>query len=80
MNRFIESTTGTVLFRMSRNAECYKGDKGKFEVRYQQGRRKLFFTLLDAFLFYFTIEEEAELWEKTHEPVLIETKVKLCLN
>lgn len=80
MNRFIQPTTDTILFRMSRNAEHYKGDRGRFEVRYQQMHRKVFFTLLEAFLFYFTVEQEAELWENSNHPVLIESKVKLCLN
>ncbi|MDQ3278367.1 MAG: hypothetical protein M3Q06_08565 [Bacteroidota bacterium] len=80
MNRFIQSTEGTVLFRMTNNAEYYNEGKGVFEVRcpYQQYRR--FPTLLEAFLFYYTVEEEAELWDKTAGPVLIESKIKLSLN
>jgi hypothetical protein len=80
MNRFILSAEGTVLFRMSNNAEYYNEGKGIFEVRYQQTFAKNFPTLLEAFLFYYTVEEEAELWDKTTQPLLIESKVRFFLN
>jgi hypothetical protein len=80
MHRFIQSATGTILFRMSVDAEHYTSEKGKFEVRYQQVRSQFFATLLEAFLFYYTVDEEAELWDKTSKPVLVECKVKLFLN
>ena len=80
MNRFIPSATGTVLFRMSRNAGYYPPERGCFEVRYQKTQRRIFFTLPEAFLFYITLEEAAELWEMTDEPIPIEAKVELFLN
>lgn len=80
MNRFIQSGSDTVLFRMTNRAEYYKEDRGYFEVRYQQNLTRSFPTLLEAFLFYYTVEEEAELWDKTEEPLLIESKIMLYLN
>ena len=80
MNRFIPSTEGTILFRMSNSAEYYNEDRGVFEVRYNGIHTRLFPTLLEAFLFYYTVEEEAQLWDKTLSPMLIESKVKLHLN
>jgi hypothetical protein len=80
MNRFIQSTEGTVLFRMTNNAEYYNEGRGVFEVRYGRGHFRSFPSLLEAFLFYYTIEEEAELWDKTTDVVLIESKIKLSLN
>ena len=68
MNRFIH------------NAEYYNEGKGVFEVRYRRYLSRRFPTLLEAFLFYYTIEEAAELWDKTDEAVLIECKIKLSLN
>jgi hypothetical protein len=80
MNRFIHSAEGTVLFRMSNDAEYYNEGKGVFEVRYNTIYTRLFPTLLEAFLFYYTVEEEAQLWDKTEGLFLIESKVKLHLN
>jgi hypothetical protein len=80
MNRFIHSTEGTVLFRMSNDAEYYNEGKGVFEVRYNAVFTRLFSSLLEAFLFYYTVEEEAQLWDKTSSPLLIESKVKLHMN
>jgi hypothetical protein len=80
MNRFIPSTEGTILFRMSNNAEYYNEDRGVFEVRYNTLHVKRFSTLLEAFLFYYTVEDEAQLWDKTVSPLLVESKVKLHLN
>jgi hypothetical protein len=80
MNRFIPSTEGTILFRMSNNAEYYNENNGVFEVRYNTIYTRLFPTLLEAFLFYYTVEEEAQLWDKTVSPMLIESKIKLYMN
>lgn len=80
MNRFILSAEGTILFRMSNNAEYYNEDQGIFEVRYQSRFTRTFPSLLEAFLFYYTIEEEAELWDNTKEPLMIESKIKFFLN
>lgn len=80
MNRFILSAEGTILFRMSNNAEYYNEDRGTFEVRYQARFTRTFPTLLEAFLFYYSVEEEAELWDNTVVPHLIESKIKFYLN
>jgi hypothetical protein len=80
MNRFIQGAAGTVMFRMSSAAEHYKEDEGNFIVKYKQSLSRFFPTLLEAFLFYYTVEEEAELWDLTTEPVLVEVKIKLYLN
>ena len=80
MNRFIQSDAGTVLFRLSKDAENYSELEGMFEVKYQQVRSRFFPSLLEAFLFYYTIDEEAQLWHNTADPVLVECKVKLYLN
>lgn len=80
MNRFIQSREGTVLFRMTNNAESYHEGNGVFEVHYRHLHCRRFPTLLEAFLFYYTVEDEAELWDKTAGAVLIESKIKLSLN
>ena len=80
MNRFIPSTEGTILFRMSNSAEYYNENKGQFEVRYNAIHSRHFDTLLEAFLFYYTVEEEAQLWDYTSMPFLIESKIKLHMN
>ena len=80
MNRFILAEEGTVLFRMSNRAEYYNEDKGLFEVRYNRTKARFFHTFFEAFLFYYTVEGEAEFWDKTHKPELIENKIKLHLN
>jgi hypothetical protein len=80
MNRYIESGTGIVMFRMSSNAEYYTEREGKFEVKYRHIHSRSFPTLLEAFLFYYTVDEEAQLWDKTTEPVLVEEKRMLYLN
>lgn len=80
MNRYIQSGEGVVLFRMTPNAEHYNEREGTFEVKYRHTKSRLFPTLLEAFLFYYTVDEEAELWDKTSKSVLIEAKIKLFLN
>lgn len=80
MNRFIQSTEGTVLFRMSNHAEYYSEGKGVFEVRCKSQHNRLFPTLLEAFLFYFTLDEEAELWDRTAKPLMVERKIQISLN
>ncbi|HEY1021588.1 MAG TPA: hypothetical protein VGE06_04720 [Flavisolibacter sp.] len=80
MNRFIQSTEGTVLFRMTNHAEYYSEGKGLFEVRCKSQHNRRFPTLLEAFLFYFTLDEEAELWDQTAAPVMVESKIQIWLN
>ncbi|MDQ6609703.1 MAG: hypothetical protein M3Y85_07770 [Bacteroidota bacterium] len=80
MNRIFYPTSNVILFRLSDNAEHYRGGEGTFRVSYQKALSKNFPTLLEAFFFYMTIEEEAELWNVTDSEVLIESKVQLHLN
>ncbi|HVF80762.1 MAG TPA: hypothetical protein VM884_02470 [Flavisolibacter sp.] len=80
MNRIFYSTSNVILFRLSDNAERYRGSKGTFKVKYRNVRSRSYPTLLEAFLFYITLEEEAELWNITDENILIEKKVQLYLN
>lgn len=80
MNRIFYSTSNVILFRLSDNAERYRSAKGSFKVKYQNSRSRNYPTLLEAFLFYITLEEEAELWNVTDKNVLIEKKVQLYLN
>jgi hypothetical protein len=79
MNRMFPSTAEAVLFRLSDNAERFQSEEGSFKVTYH-GAQKTFPTLLDAFLFYITLDEEADLWSVSTSSVLIERKVKLYLN
>lgn len=80
MNRMFHPSAEVLLFRLSNGAEHHKGGKGKFIVTYQKNRKKAFSTLLEAFLFYITLDEAAFLWDITKEKTLIERKVTLCLN
>lgn len=80
MNRMFQSTAEALLFRLSDGAEHYKARKGCFKVVYQKKKEKSFQTLLEAFLFYITLEEEADLFDITDNVTLIERKVMLCMN
>lgn len=73
------STAEAVIFRLSDNAEHFKNSKGSFKVTYRD-TKKTFPQLLDAFLFYISLNEEADLWYVDKNTVLIERKVKLYLN
>ena len=80
MNRIFQPSADAVLFRLSNAAEFYKGDKGLFKVIYRKKYTKVFPTLLEAFLFYITTDEEADLFDISKGSVLIERKIKLFLN
>jgi hypothetical protein len=80
MNRIFHPSANTILFRMSDNAEHYKSEQGKFRVTYQSSNVKNFNSLLEAFLFYIALDDEAELWDMGKANVLVEKKVKMCLN
>lgn len=80
MNRFIPSGESVVLFRMSAGAEHHVAQSGNFQVLYKRSLSRFFPTLLEAFLFYYTVEEEAELWDNTAKPFLVEQKIRLHLN
>jgi hypothetical protein len=80
MNRIFHPSANTILFRMSDDAEHYKGHPGKFQVTFQSKKSKTFNNLLEAFLYYIAIDDEAELWDVSRSKVLVEKKVKMCLN
>lgn len=80
MNRIFHPSADAVLFRLSDAAEHYKGDKGRFKVIYQKSRKKFFSSLLEAFLFYITLDDEADLLDVSKGSRLIESKIKLYLN
>ncbi len=80
MNRIFYTSAEAFLFRLSDNAEHYKSDKGIFKVTFRQSRSRKFPTLVEAFLFYITLDDEAELWDVTKAYTLIERKAKLYLN
>jgi hypothetical protein len=80
MNRIFKPSADAILFRLSNGAEHYKGDKGLFKVIYRDRKVKIFPTLLEAFLFYITTDEEADLFDISNGSILIERKIKLCLN
>jgi len=80
MNRIFQPSADAILFRMSDAAEHYKGDKGQFKVIYQKSRKKVFPSLLEAFLFYITLDEEADLFDISNGSTLIESKIKLNMN
>ena len=80
MNRIFQPCAHAILFRLSDAAEHYKGDKGIFKVDYRKNSSKVFPTLLEAFLFYITLDEGAALYDVTKGSVLIEKKIELFLN
>lgn len=80
MNRVFQPSAHALLFRLSDAAEHYKGDKGLFKVNYRKKLSRVFPTLLEAFLFYITLDEEAALYDVAKGSVLIEQKIELCLN
>lgn len=80
MNRIFYSGAEAFYFRLSNNAEHYKTDDGVFRVSSRNNPAKSFPTLLEAFLFYITLDEEADLWDVSKGTTLIERKIKLCLN
>ena len=80
MNRVFQPCAHAILFRLSDAAEHYKGDKGLFKVAYRKKFSRIFPTLLEAFLFYITLDEEAELFDIANGSFLIEKKIELFLN
>lgn len=80
MNRIFHPSADIILFRMSDNAEHYKGEAGTFRVTFQSNKAKTFNSLLEAFLYYIAIDDEAELWDISGAKVLVEKKIKMCLN
>jgi hypothetical protein len=80
MNRVFHPSANIILFRMSDNAEHYKAEHGKFKVTYRANKGKNFTSLMEAFLFYIALDDEADLWEMGEKRILIEKKIKMCLN
>lgn len=80
MNRIFQPSAEAILFRLSDAAEHYKGHKGLYKVNYRKKLSRVFPTLLEAFLFYITLDEEASLFDVTNGSILIERKIHLHLN
>ena len=80
MNRIFQSSAEAFLFRLSDQAEHYKTDLGIYKVTSPNHPQKVFPNLLEAFLFYIGLDEEADLWDISTGSVLIERKVKMYLN
>ena len=80
MNRIFQPSADAILFRLSNGAEHYKGDRGLYKVTYRKKSARVFPTLLEAFLFYITLDEEADLFDISKDSILIERKIKLNLN
>ncbi len=80
MNRVFQPTADAMLFRLSDGAERYRNDKAIFKVIYQNGQKRIFHSLLEAFLFYITLDEGADLIDITAGDLLVERKVMMCMN
>ena len=80
MNRIFQPSAHAILYRLSDAAEHYKTCKGLFKVSYRKKMSRVFPTLLEAFLFYITLDEEAALYDISYGSTLIERKIQLCLN
>lgn len=80
MNRMFQPTADALLFRLSDGAERCRIKEGNFKVVYQKRKERNFPSLLEAFLFYITLDEEADLLHLDNGTTLIERKVQLCLN
>ena len=80
MNRIFQPSADAILFRLSDAAEHYRGNKGCFKVIYRKNQKKIFTSLVKAFLFYISLDEEAALLDISQGSRLIETKIKLYLN
>ena len=60
-------------------ANYFIRDEGRFQVRYKTEVMD-FDTLLKAFLFYESLGYEASIWDMTHEPILVESKILVTVN
>jgi hypothetical protein len=80
MNRVFHPSAHAILYRLSDAAEHYKSEGSLFRVNFRKKQSRTFHTLLEAFLFYITIEEEADLYDISKGSVLIERKIELFLN
>ena len=80
MNRIFQPAADALLFRMSDGAERCQIRKGTFKVVYQITKERTFPSLLEAFLFYITLDEAADLLHVNNGITLVERKVQLCLN
>jgi len=80
MNRVFHPSSHAILFRLSDAAEHYKNKGGIFQVHYGKKHSRTFSTLLEAFLFYIALDEEADLYDISNGSVIIERKIELSLN
>lgn len=80
MNRVFHPSSHAILFRLSDAAEHYKSKGGVFKVNFRKKQSRIFPNLLEAFLFYITLEEEADLYDISNGAFLIERKIELSLN
>lgn len=80
MNRLFQPSADVLLFRLSDAAERYTVRNGNFKVLYGTKQERRFPDLLDAFIFYLSVNEEALLLDGDKNNAVIERKVHLCLN
>lgn len=80
MNRMFHPTADAILFRLSDGAEHHKATEGLYKVVYGKKEEKIFDTLLEAFLYYIAVDEEADLFHVGESTTLVERKIMLCLN
>lgn len=80
MNRLFQPSADVLLFRLSDAAERYTVRTGSFKVIYGLKQERSFTDLLDAFIFYLSLNEEALLLDGDDDNAMIERKVHVCLN
>lgn len=80
MNRLFQPSAEVLLFRLSDAAERYNVRSGSFKVLYGKKEQRIFSDLLDAFIFYLSLNEEAVLLDGKNSNAVIERKVHVCLN
>lgn len=80
MNRIFQPGATALLFRLTDGAERYQKSTGHFRVVHGKKQQKNFPTLLDAFLYYIALDDDADLLDADHNDALIERKVRLSLN
>jgi hypothetical protein len=79
MTRVFQPNVSLTLFRLSDAGELYLREEGNFIV-ISPKISKTYCTLVEAFLFYVTLEDEATLWDATDKPCFIERKVRFDWN
>jgi hypothetical protein len=79
MTRFFQSCPTITFYRLSGAAELYLREEGEFSV-ICESQTKQFTNLLEAFIFYISVEHEATLWDITNNHLFIERKLQFDLN